>query len=619
MWLLPLTSGFACGFFAGGITTKGRVGPIVIAATGGFAVWFLTYRLLKPPAESHVKPTASELLHQIGTLPAQEGRDLKTMLGAGDDINRGDLPQAERKYHKVANEAGSEGLRAEASNGEGVVAVLRGDSSNADRCLIKAGNLTESSSGLTDDERLFLTMKNLANKGVWQAFNRDYDSAMKSFEAAANKGETGGGDRDTGFLAAMVRMNAAQAALDHGDRSQAGSNAQKAIDDLKSLPSEEHTKDYPVVYLNAKRILDQSSASQQSMIGPKSSTRLVYVVGAGTAIPTPCDGDSTSRSMLSSPGETLVGQVAVTSWLAESRPNVSFYMMALHLFGNCMRPLLTDFVAQNTNYVAEIEDAAVFSKWQDFESSVSLSSWDTASPNDSYDYLVGELLRPLESALTNCLSRDLAGLGDCPSRLREAVSAAVLLEHTAILEGDYNCALNTLDTLRVLLPGDLSVLVEIAAVNMEKAQLDWGAVRMECYLKAIEVLKDVLRYSDDTNAVQALGECYTACSRGYWFEGEEPTAIRYSTLAIDWWQTLWLKNGDANAGLKSFYEILWRARVVGAPDGIRDLEELLRTGPVIFAAAGRTNEWSYELGQLENELAKLRGTTSTGQRTDHTL
>ena len=48
MWLLPIASGFACGCFAGGVTAKGPVGPIVVAATGGFAVWLLTYFLLKP-------------------------------------------------------------------------------------------------------------------------------------------------------------------------------------------------------------------------------------------------------------------------------------------------------------------------------------------------------------------------------------------------------------------------------------------------------------------------------------------------------------------------------------------------------------------------------------------
>jgi hypothetical protein len=55
MWLLPLASGFACGCFAGSLRASGPVGPLAVAATGGFAVWLLSYFLLpeieppKPP------------------------------------------------------------------------------------------------------------------------------------------------------------------------------------------------------------------------------------------------------------------------------------------------------------------------------------------------------------------------------------------------------------------------------------------------------------------------------------------------------------------------------------------------------------------------------------------
>lgn len=46
IWLLPLVSGFACGFFAGSLKVSGPVGTLAIAATGGFAVWLLSYYLL---------------------------------------------------------------------------------------------------------------------------------------------------------------------------------------------------------------------------------------------------------------------------------------------------------------------------------------------------------------------------------------------------------------------------------------------------------------------------------------------------------------------------------------------------------------------------------------------
>lgn len=50
MWLLPLASGFAVGCFAGSTHATGTLGTITVAATGGFAVWLLSYFLLpKPP------------------------------------------------------------------------------------------------------------------------------------------------------------------------------------------------------------------------------------------------------------------------------------------------------------------------------------------------------------------------------------------------------------------------------------------------------------------------------------------------------------------------------------------------------------------------------------------
>jgi hypothetical protein len=50
LWLLPLASGFACGSFAGGISAKARglLPGLVVAATGGFAVWLITFFVLFP-------------------------------------------------------------------------------------------------------------------------------------------------------------------------------------------------------------------------------------------------------------------------------------------------------------------------------------------------------------------------------------------------------------------------------------------------------------------------------------------------------------------------------------------------------------------------------------------
>jgi hypothetical protein len=59
MWLLPLASGFACGCFAGSLKVSGPVGTVVVAATGGFAVFLLTHLLLPNIPESRALPTGS--------------------------------------------------------------------------------------------------------------------------------------------------------------------------------------------------------------------------------------------------------------------------------------------------------------------------------------------------------------------------------------------------------------------------------------------------------------------------------------------------------------------------------------------------------------------------------
>lgn len=49
MWILPLASGFAAGCFAGSLKATGTVGTLTVAATGGFAVWLLSFLLLPKP------------------------------------------------------------------------------------------------------------------------------------------------------------------------------------------------------------------------------------------------------------------------------------------------------------------------------------------------------------------------------------------------------------------------------------------------------------------------------------------------------------------------------------------------------------------------------------------
>jgi hypothetical protein len=53
-WLLPLASGFICGCFAGSLRASGPLGTLVIGATGGFAVWLLTFFFLPDPSSNRV-------------------------------------------------------------------------------------------------------------------------------------------------------------------------------------------------------------------------------------------------------------------------------------------------------------------------------------------------------------------------------------------------------------------------------------------------------------------------------------------------------------------------------------------------------------------------------------
>ena len=58
LWLLPLASGFLCATFAGKISAKTKKGFAgwAVAATGGFAVWILSFFLLPSPSAVNLPP-----------------------------------------------------------------------------------------------------------------------------------------------------------------------------------------------------------------------------------------------------------------------------------------------------------------------------------------------------------------------------------------------------------------------------------------------------------------------------------------------------------------------------------------------------------------------------------
>jgi hypothetical protein len=58
VWVLPLASGFAAAAFAGSIFVQARnvVPGIVVTATGGFAIWFITFFYLFPERKGSLAP-----------------------------------------------------------------------------------------------------------------------------------------------------------------------------------------------------------------------------------------------------------------------------------------------------------------------------------------------------------------------------------------------------------------------------------------------------------------------------------------------------------------------------------------------------------------------------------
>jgi hypothetical protein len=63
LWALPLASGFAAGSFTGAIKTEGKrlIPGLAIVATGGFAVWLLSYFLLPKGPPVNTFGTVSEM------------------------------------------------------------------------------------------------------------------------------------------------------------------------------------------------------------------------------------------------------------------------------------------------------------------------------------------------------------------------------------------------------------------------------------------------------------------------------------------------------------------------------------------------------------------------------
>jgi uncharacterized protein (TIGR02594 family) len=88
LWMLPLASGFACGCFAGSIkaTTKGT---LAVVATGGFAVWLITFFLLQriptePVENSQVISLLKELRTTVNDLKQQKSKETVESPSSGD-------------------------------------------------------------------------------------------------------------------------------------------------------------------------------------------------------------------------------------------------------------------------------------------------------------------------------------------------------------------------------------------------------------------------------------------------------------------------------------------------------------------------------------------------------
>lgn len=91
MWILPLSSGFAAGCFAGSLKATGPVGQIAVTATGGFAVWFLSYFLIpKPspvaPPSMSIKMPSNMSFRQAATLLADQDGYTAAIKGLDDAI-----------------------------------------------------------------------------------------------------------------------------------------------------------------------------------------------------------------------------------------------------------------------------------------------------------------------------------------------------------------------------------------------------------------------------------------------------------------------------------------------------------------------------------------------------
>jgi hypothetical protein len=76
MWILPLSSGFAAGSFAGSIKATGPIGQIAITATGGFAVWLLSFLLIPKPPKTEPPPPPSDSVDLSDGLSLRQAVDV---------------------------------------------------------------------------------------------------------------------------------------------------------------------------------------------------------------------------------------------------------------------------------------------------------------------------------------------------------------------------------------------------------------------------------------------------------------------------------------------------------------------------------------------------------------
>jgi hypothetical protein len=142
MWLLPLASGFACGCFAGSLKATGPMGNLALAATGGFAVWVLSYFLLPKPIPPTVEVGNDSVV--MGQVKGKVG-DGSVVVGPTDTNGNTVITQSMAVGHNAQAGPGSIAIGAGAKAGV-QTATTTGNSSPA---IVQSATTTASNSPIT--------------------------------------------------------------------------------------------------------------------------------------------------------------------------------------------------------------------------------------------------------------------------------------------------------------------------------------------------------------------------------------------------------------------------------------------------------------------------------------